>query len=842
MARSDGTVYIDTRVDTKGFQKGMNAIEKQTGNMASAFGKLGKIIAATFAIRKIVQFGKKALELGSDLQEVQNVVDVTFTTMSDKVDEFAKSAIQSAGLSETMAKRYIGTFGAMAKSFGFAEDEAFNMSTALTQLSGDVASFYNLTQDEAYTKLKSVFTGETESLKDLGVVMTQTALDSFAMAEGLGKTTKQMTEQEKVALRYRFVLNQLSGASGDFARTSDSWANQVRMLKLNIESIMASVGQALINFFTPIIKLINLLLSKIATLANSFKAFSEMIMGKKSSSGGGGIGQTAADLESGYGGAADKAEDLALATKKADKANQKYLSGLDEIRAFTSKQEEGAGGIGALGGIAGSPVDYGSIQTGNQALEQTNSVMDNLLERMKELAGLFKKGFADGLGDISGRLETIKKAAKSIKESLSYIFDGDVKNAFGRMIDDIAYSLGQITGSFTSIGLSIGANLMGGIDEYLASDKGRIKNYLIEMMDITGDIMNQAGKYADAFAYVFEVISSEPGQQITADIIGIFMEAFMGVTEFVMTIGRDIFVSLTQPFIDAKETIKNSLKDLLDGLSKVTTAIKTIFSELIRFVMEFYNGSIAPIFQHLQKKLTELLENHLAPFFSQLGETLGTLGESVMMLWESILSPLIQWIIDNIAPVITPIANGILDTVTAVIGGILDLISGLLKVLNGLINFIVGVFTGDWEKAWDGVKDVFAGIINSLSAIIETFVNGAIGLVNGLLGGVNKITGIVGIPSIPAIPELNIPRLATGAVIPPNAPFMAMLGDQRHGTNIEAPLDTIKQAVREVMGVGNGGGTYQFIAQIDGKTIFESVISEAQLRQSSTGRNKLVTL
>jgi hypothetical protein len=213
-----------------------------------------------------------------------------------------------------------------------------------------------------------------------------------------------------------------------------------------------------------------------------------------------------------------------------------------------------------------------------------------------------------------------------------------------------------------------------------------------------------------------------------------------------------------------------------------------------------------------------------------------------MMLWESILSPLIQWIIDNIAPVIIPIANGILDTVTAVISGIWDLISGLLKVLEGLINFIVGVFTRDWEKAWNGVKDVFAGIINSLSAIIETFVNGAIGLINGLLDGLNKITRIVGAPSIPTIPELNIPKLATGAVIPPNAPFMAMLGDQRHGTNIEAPLDTIKQAVREVIGVGNGGGTYQFIAQIDGKTIFESVISEAQLRQSSTGRNKLVTL
>ncbi len=845
MARSDGTVYINTRLDTKGFQKGMNNIEKQTSNMSSSFGKLGKVIAATFAISKIVQFGKKAIELGSDLQEVQNVVDVTFTTMSDRVDEFAKKAIQSAGLSETMAKRYVGTFGAMAKSFGFAENEAFSMSTALTQLSGDVASFYNITQDEAYTKLKSVFTGETESLKDLGVVMTQTALDSFAMSEGLGKTTKQMTEQEKVALRYRFVLNQLSGAQGDFARTSDSWANQVRLLKLNIESIMASVGQALINFFTPIIKLINTLLSKIATLANSFKAFSEMLMGKKASSGGG-IGQTAADLadlEAGYGGAAESAEDLASATNKANKANQKYLSGLDEIRTFTSKDESGAG-VGDISGIVGggSPVDFGAIEKGNGALEETNSVMDSLIKRMKELANLFKKGFADGLGDVSGRLNTIKKAAASIKKSLSDIFDKETMSAFDNMLDTFAYSLGQIAGSIASVGLSIGANLMGGISKYLESDKGRIKQYLIDMMDISSDIMAQAGNYASAFAYIFEVIASESGQQITADIIGIFSEAFMGATKLALTFGRDIYKAVTQPIIENKEVIKNSLQDLLDGLSVITTAARKILAGIVDLIFLYYQERILPVIEGIKQNLSELIQNHLTPFFSQLGEFLGVLGEAIKLLWDTILKPLIQWIMQNIAPVIVPIVNAIVTVVGNAIGGIMNKITFLLQGLTGLINFIAGVFTGDWTRAWNGIKDIFSGIINSISSTLETFVNGASSMINGLIGAFNKITGIVGIPSIPYIPKLNIPKLATGAVIPPNAPFMAMLGDQKHGTNIKAPLDTIKQAVREVVGSGNSGGMYQFIAQIDGRTIFESVISEAQLRQSSTGQNKLVTL
>lgn len=165
---ADGSVIIDTRMDTTGVQNGVLAIKQSFNGLGSAVKKIGLLIGGAFAVGKLVQFGKECVELGSDLAEVQNVVDVTFTTMSDKVNEFAKNAMTSAGLSETMAKRYVGTFGAMSKSFGFSEQQAYDMSTALTQLTGDVASFYNISQDLAYIKLKSVFTGETETLKDLG--------------------------------------------------------------------------------------------------------------------------------------------------------------------------------------------------------------------------------------------------------------------------------------------------------------------------------------------------------------------------------------------------------------------------------------------------------------------------------------------------------------------------------------------------------------------------------------------------------------------------------------------------------------------------------------------------
>lgn len=286
-ADSVGQIGLDLVVNDGSFKKQMSGIQ----GMAK---KAGAALAAAFAVKKIVDFGAQCIELGSDLAEVQNVVDVTFPRMSKQVNEFAQKAASSFGLSETMAKKFTGTFGAMAKAFGFNEKAAYEMSTALTGLSGDVASFYNISQDEAYTKLKSVFTGETETLKDLGIVMTQNALDSYAMANGYGKVTAKMTEAEKVALRYKFVTDQLSLASGDFIRTSDGWANQVRILKLQFDSLKATIGQGLINVLTPVIKVINLIISKLMSLANAFRAFTEMITGKKS---GGGASAATAGME-----------------------------------------------------------------------------------------------------------------------------------------------------------------------------------------------------------------------------------------------------------------------------------------------------------------------------------------------------------------------------------------------------------------------------------------------------------------------------------------------------------------------------------------------------------------
>ena len=1023
---ADGSVIIDTRMDTSGVQNGVSAIKKSFNGLGSAVKKIGLLIGGAFAVGKLVQFGKECVELGSDLAEVQNVVDVTFTTMSDKVNEFAKNAMTSAGLSETMAKRYVGTFGAMSKSFGFSEQQAYDMSTALTQLTGDVASFYNISQDLAYIKLKPVFTGETETLKDLGVVMTQSALDQYALANGYGKTTSEMTEQEKVALRLAFVQKQLSAASGDFIRTSDSWANQVRVMQLQLQSLKATVGQGLINLFTPVLKVINILLGKLATLANAFKSFTELITGKKSSgqtgaSGAGLAGTDAiADTADQYGEAADNAEklagatnDTADATKKATKAAKGYLSPLDEINNYSTDKsaDSSSKAPGTTGGLvdqmkdAVQNVDYGKLAEGETVLDKMSKPLKKIIDRFKQLAKLIAKGFWDGLGDYEPIFDGIKKDLDSIWKSLKDIFtDPEVTKAANNFLDSFAYAIGQVAGSFARIGLTIAQNIIGGIEKFLKQNTQRIKNYLIDMFNIGAEISQIAGNLAVAFTDVFSVFGGETAQQITADLIGIFAEIGMVLTETAAKLGRDILNMIAQPFIDNKDILKSAIEGSLGAIETVTSgvlivvqnlsdAISRLYDEHVKpffdsianglssifgTLITGYNTYVLPVLQGLAEQFKGLLEGPLGDAILKIEAFLGKLIDSLKLLWESVLVPLINWIIANLLPVVAKIIDVVGTTAIKVLESLIKIIGDVTDTLSGIIDFLVGVFTGDWELAWQGIKEIadgawsfikdvvsgaweiiktvtkgalsiiksiistawnaikaltstiwnaikktlsglwnslkstastvfneiktkvvgvwdsvknktsktwenvatfvsnkveaiknaitnkfnaardavrsaFEGIVDFIKAPINqaiSIVNNAVGMINNAIGGIESAFSF-GPWTVPTpfgsktigfhatFPRIGtIPYLASGAVIPPRSEFLAVLGDQKKGNNLEAPESLLRQIVREESGKGQrDGNTYNVTVNASGRKLLDIIISEAEMRRNRNGKN-----
>ena len=768
------------------FSRGFSEMESDAANteksISSKFSglikKAGTLFAGLFAAKKLIDFGKQCIELGSDLSEVQNVVDVTFSTMSSKVDEFAKSAVKSFGLSETMAKQYAGTFGAMAKTFGFSERRAYNMSTALTGLAGDVASFYNLNQDEAYTKLKSVFTGETESLKDLGVVMTQTALDSYAMANGFGKTTSAMTEQEKVALRYQFVMDQLSLAQGDFARTSDSWANQSRLMALQAQSIMATIGQGLINLFTPVLKIINVVLGKIAQLAEAFKGFTELITGKKSESGSGITSDLTSDLADataaagstgdGLANAADQAGNLAdnagaagNAAKKAAK-EMRSLMGFDEVNKVADQtgNDSGSGGSGSpgsggsgsgLAGLGSGATNFGKLaDTEDNALNKVNKTLDKIIKKVKELAKLCKKGFFDGLGDLSV-LDSIKDECESIQKSFIEIFtDQRVIQSADQLSKTVAYNLGKIAGSAASTGLSIADNLLGGISKYLEKNTSRISQYIADMFDLSAIQVTLAGDVADLIARVASVLRSDTAKQITADLIEIFANGFMGVSKLLYQFKTDLATLIVKPLTDNAENIKSTLNGLLELIQTITGTIAAAVTSAFEEADAMYQAHIAPMFAAITQGLTELVASvcmaidtyikpaldgfaagfaavwasNIQPAISQAIILVGQIADCIAILWQECLQPFIQWFIDTFGPVIGELLALAGESFNNFVGSAGSLIETLLGALSSFINFLTDVFKGDWESAWEDMKTFFVTLWDGISTYLsETWDN-----------------------------------------------------------------------------------------------------------------------
>lgn len=852
-ADSVGQIGLDLVVNKSEFEKQMSGIQ----GLAK---KVGKSLAAAFAVKKLVDFGKSCIELGSDLSEVQNVVDVTFPHMSKQIDQFAKNASTQFGLSETMSKRFTGTFGAMAKAFGFNEKAAYDMSTTLTGLSGDVASFYNISQDEAYTKLKSVFTGETESLKDLGIVMTQTALDSYALANGFGKTSANMSEMEKVALRYKFVQDQLTSAAGDFSRTSDGWANQVRILQLQFDSLKTTIGQGLINVLFPVIKVINTIIGKLMNLANAFKAFTEFITGNKGS--GGGASTVAADMGAVADSAGDAASGMNKAAGAAKKAKQAFgLAKFDELNVISSNDSSGggsgSGGSGGGGGYESDQFDMGELEQGT---EEVDSRMDAIMKRLNELRSAFTSGFWDALGDTSV-FDSIQDSISGIKERLTNIFTApEVVQAANSFADTLAYNLGAIAGSVASIGLTIADNLLGGIDLYLQQNSGRIKDFLISMFDISADIAEISGNFSIAVADIFTVFRSDTAKQITADLIKLFSDAFMGVQELSLAFSRDVLAMITEPITRNVDKIKSTLNGLLGVVQTITGSIADTFeyfvdgvlqlydehispliqsftdglSEIVDTVLSAFNTYILPILQDAADQFAEFNDSSLKPLIDAFLEFAGAVADSIGEVWNNVLVPFINWFIENIAPVIGDGLKTATDVFFSFGEAAAEVAENVLGALKGLIEFITGVLTGDWERAWNGLKDIFRNVFNGIVTIAEKCVNAIVSGLNKLSFDVPDWSPIGGGSHFGFdLSPVSLPRLAQGGFVKANTPRLAMIGDNRNYGEIVAPENKMMELLNKAVELGarmtggNGG-----LSEEDIYYAFKRALEEADLTAS----------
>lgn len=246
---------ITKAIEAEG-KKWDTAAKNSTDGIEASFGSMVKKVVAGISAakvgREILNWGKAAISAASDLAEVQNVVDVTFGEGASKIEAWSKTASRQFGLTETQAKKFTSTLGAMMKSSGIAGDEIIDMSTSLAGLAADMASFYNLDFETAFQKIRSGISGETEPLKQLGINMSIANLEAFALQQGIEKSFNAMSQGEQTMLRYQYLMQATADAQGDFERTADGFANASRRVEAAMETINTKGGALLMEVIEPL--------------------------------------------------------------------------------------------------------------------------------------------------------------------------------------------------------------------------------------------------------------------------------------------------------------------------------------------------------------------------------------------------------------------------------------------------------------------------------------------------------------------------------------------------------------------------------------------------------------
>ena len=588
--------------------------------------------------------------------------------------------------------------------------------------------------------------------------MTQNALDSYALANGYGKVTAKMSEAEKVALRYQFVQDQLALATGDFSRTNDQWANQVRILSLQFDSLKATIGQGLINVLTPVIQVINTIIGKLMSLANAFKSFTELVTGKKS--------DTTASVQA-VADAADNASGAVSGTgtaaKKAAKDIKGMSTGIDELNVISPDTgSDNSGGAGGADGYAADEFDMGAVDS--SGVEEAGNKYQVLIDRARELKDLFKTGFSIGFGDTTV-FDIIQNSIQGFGQSLKGIFtDPAVLASAEELGNRIAVNLGKAAGSMASIGATLADNLLGGINKFLEQNGQGIKDYLASMFDIGADITDIVGNFSVAFAMIFSAFRSDSAKQITADVIGIFSSAFMGVTELTTKLGRDVLDALTAPFIQNRDLIKQTLEDTFSAVEPIFSEIKSIvdeaftkinetydthikpmldsfkqgFTEIATKFLELYNTYFLPIITNLSVQFQAFREEYLSPLIDKFVEFAGKVADAISVLWENVLKPFIVWFMESAAPIIAEFVQNVIDGFFRFFEGVSKVVGDILTALGGLMDFIIGVFTGDWELAWEGIHTFFKGTWDSMKDALGVVINAIASIIKTILDAIKS--------------------------------------------------------------------------------------------------------
>lgn len=867
-----GQIALELGIDSSQIVNQLTGASNKAAKQAtSIFSGMGKKIAAGLSIAAFTKLTKDCIEVGSNVTEVQNVVDTAFKDLSWQADQWASNAMTNFGLSELSAKKYMGVFGQMSNAMGITGKAALDMAENVTGLTGDVASFYNLSTDEANTKLKSIWTGETETLKDLGVIMTQTNLDQYALNNGFGKTTAKMTEQEKVMLRYQYVTSALSNATGDFAKTQDSWANQTRILTLRFQQLKASLGKGFIALFTPILRGFNSLLAGLQKVADGFASFVQMLTGADISSSMGSISADIAGIGDDAGGAADNVSGIGDAAKKTAKDIEKSLAGFDQINKLTEPTDDSSSsgsGTDSTSGIGS--VDLVQDVSGSTA--NVSSAISDMADKVKKALEPLK---AISFDNLVSSLDNLKRAVQPLTEKL---FSGLEWAYYNVLVPLASWYIEDLIPTYINTLADAFELLNTVLDVFNPVFESAWDNFFKPIAEWTGgivvDVINSIG---DAFLLVAGYLKEH--ETDVKDWTDLYITPFFKtITDFITEL-YDLIKSVIVFVIDLLGPSFDEIVAIISGAISAIIKIVTGVLDILKGVIEFLNGIFTGDIDKCMQGIKDIIKGCL--------EAIWGIIKAIVSLIVNLVKGTVDIVINLLKDIFTVIGNilssikSVFDKVLmAIFNAVISVIDGIKDALWNIVDFVGDTFSSAWSNVWNGIINAFDNIFGGIVDIAKGPINLVIGLINGMLDGlesginwiVRKINTLnFDVPDwVPVIggdhfgfdlPEVgfgSIPYLAEGGYVKPNTPQLAMIGDNKHQGEVVAPEDKLLEMAQKAADMASSAEllaeaisilkqilkileTLDLDIQLDGKSLKKYVVDKINEHTKQTGKCEIIT-
>lgn len=586
---------------------------KAKSNSFSLAAALGKLYASYWLLFRAFSKIKDAIDISSSLTEVENVVRTTFGNYEKLIQDFSKTSIQDFGMSELTAKQVASRFQAMGTAMGFSQGKMADMSLQLTKLTADMASFYDMEQSDVARNLQAVFTGETEPLRKYGLDLTQATLKEWAMKQGLDADISSMTQAEKTMLRYQYVMANTAAAQGDFARTSDTWANQVRILKQSFEQLAAIIGGALINAFKPFVRTLNAVMQKVIAFATTVTNALGSIFGWKFEISAGGL---ADDWSDAAGSASDIADSTGQAAKNVEKMN-KGLRAFDELNLITTPDNSsgsGSGGSGG-GGASGGGASGGLVQ-----VDTIFKDYESQIRSLRELGAYISDALSDAMESIDW--DRIYSKARNFGKGLADFLNGlitprlfgDVGMTIASALNTAIYTALSFGEEFdwTNLGDSIAAGVNRFFETFDFSALGRTINTWVHGIydTITTAIGNI--KWSEVWDGVTDFLSEIDLETISL-IIGAFALKYAGKILTGKILKETIGKLISEKFVAAfgQESVKSILSYVVPislsvaaGALTFTIGKDSIKKDAENLVKAYKDGGFL---QYLQESLKQLI-------------------------------------------------------------------------------------------------------------------------------------------------------------------------------------------------------------------------------------------